>query len=849
VTELIAVLRGALAGRYDVQRELGRGGMATVFLADDLKHGRPVAIKVLHPEIAAGLGSDRFLREIQIAARLQHPHILPLYDSGTAGTFLYYVMPFVEGESLRDRLHREKQLSFEETLRISTEVANALAYAHSRGVVHRDIKPENILLSAGTAVVADFGIARAAASAAEAEQLTQTGTIVGTPAYMSPEQATGSEVDGRSDEYSLACVTYEMLVGSPPFTGPNARAVMARHSIAEVSPPSIVRSTLPDTAEDAILRALAKAPADRFPTTALFAEALARSSQVSGHSRWTTSVRAQPIPSRSPIPRSVYAALGGALVLAAGWFGVQAFRRSGTTGAASGGGGLDPRRIAVLYFDDLSQGGELGPLAAGLTESLIRELARVQGLQVTSRNGVVQFRGARATPDSIGRALRVGTLVEGSVARSGDRLRVTVALVNATSGALFGDTTIDRPRGELFQLQDDVSQDVAFMLRRQLGEEVQLAEARAGTQSVKAWELVQDARQRSDAAERRLAAGDTTMAARLLAESDSLLAQAAALDQHWVAPLVQRGWLAKQRLELVGTFDKAVYATGTARGIALADQALKLAPGDADALALRGTMRYWRFVLNLSSDTTEVGQLLSRAEADLRAAVAADPKHAAAWAMLSHLLMRKSETAEGKLAALRAYEADPYASDAEHILWRLFGASLYLQEAFPQRAEFRRLPARAVCAPGAETRHRARVAPARRAGFALPAQPARLPAPARHAVRRDGTFARGPRGQRAAGGDARARRCHGRSVPRSGLPGGHLPQPGRGPRRIAAPRGRLPRNQSAGSHDDAERRHLVVAGRARGPAIQGADRSLTSLEPGMGLAVASTPQLGIVPGH
>src|SRR2546427_617634 len=296
--DLLAVLRDALADRYAVERELGRGGMATVFLAEDLKHRRPVAIKVLHPELAAAVGADRFLREIEIAARLQHPHILPLYDSGTAAGFLYYVMPYVEGESLRDRLEREKQLSLEDTLRIGGEVAGALAYAHSHGVVHRDIKPENVMLSGSTAVVADFGIARAVTAAGDARQLTQTGTVIGTPAYMSPEQATGSaEIDGRSDQYSLACVVYEMLVGEPPFTGPTPQAVMARHSLDAVSPPSIVRATIPDATEDAILRALSKVPADRFATAALYAEALQQPSAITGPMRRGT--RPVPAPGRS----------------------------------------------------------------------------------------------------------------------------------------------------------------------------------------------------------------------------------------------------------------------------------------------------------------------------------------------------------------------------------------------------------------------------------------------------------------------------------------------------------------------------------------------------------------------
>ena len=224
--DTLDLLRSVLAGRYTVERELGRGGMATVYLAHDVKHGRNVAIKVLRPELAAALGTERFLREIQIAAGLHHPHILPLYDSGELASaegppILYYVMPYVEGESLRDRLRREKQLPLADALQITREVGTALAYAHSRGVIHRDIKPENIMLDVGQAVVADFGIARAVA-AAGGENLTETGMSLGTASYMSPEQATASEVDGRSDVYSLGCVLYEMLAGEPPYTGPNA---------------------------------------------------------------------------------------------------------------------------------------------------------------------------------------------------------------------------------------------------------------------------------------------------------------------------------------------------------------------------------------------------------------------------------------------------------------------------------------------------------------------------------------------------------------------------------------------------------------------------------------------------
>ncbi|MGH7676429.1 MAG: serine/threonine-protein kinase, partial [Gemmatimonadales bacterium] len=268
-------LRRALAGRYTVERELGRGGMAVVFLAQDQKHHRRVAVKVLRPELAAGLGPDRFLREIQIGAGLSHPHILPLFDSGQAGGSLYCVMPYVEGESLRDRLVREGPLPLADAMRIAGQVASALAYAHGRGVVHRDVKPENILLSGGEAVVADFGIARAI-SAAGGDHLTQTGIAMGTPAYMSPEQALGSgEVDGRSDIYSLGCVLYEMLAGAPPFRGATAQAVLAGHFATPAPSVRAMRDAVPEAVERAIVAALAKDPADRFATAADLAAALA----------------------------------------------------------------------------------------------------------------------------------------------------------------------------------------------------------------------------------------------------------------------------------------------------------------------------------------------------------------------------------------------------------------------------------------------------------------------------------------------------------------------------------------------------------------------------------------------
>ena len=288
-------LTDALGHHYTMERELGRGGMATVFLARDVKHDRPVAVKVLRPEVAAVLGTEPFLREIKLAAPLAHPHILPLHDSGEAAGFLYYVMPYVEGESLRDKIAREKQLPVEDAVRIGREVADALHYAHGRDVIHRDIKPENILLQSGHAVVADFGIARAI-SAAGGDNITETGLVFGTPTYMSPEQGAGDrDLDGRSDIYSLGCVVYEMLVGQPPFSGPTSDSIVRQHIISPPPAVSTLRPGTPAELIEALEQALAKAPADRHPTAAAFAAALTRSTG-SSHARPARSRRAHNLP-------------------------------------------------------------------------------------------------------------------------------------------------------------------------------------------------------------------------------------------------------------------------------------------------------------------------------------------------------------------------------------------------------------------------------------------------------------------------------------------------------------------------------------------------------------------------
>jgi eukaryotic-like serine/threonine-protein kinase len=712
VADVLEHLRSALGDRYDVERLLGEGGMATVFLAKDLRHGRQVAIKTLRAELAASIGADRFLREIQLAANLQHPNILTLYDSGDAHGVLYYVMPFVEGESLRGRLNREQQLPLYDAVRLTRESAEGLAYAHGHGVVHRDIKPENILLQNNHALVADFGIARALDAAGE--KLTQTGMAVGTPHYMSPEQALGSDhADGRSDIYSLGCVLYELLAGQPPFDGPNSRAIMARHSMEQIPSLQIVRQSVPDELEDAVFQSLEKTPADRYQTMAEFADVLADLEPTLAtrrtSSRGVQAVRRNSRTTRGNMPAveapdaaSTEAATtatapvirtsritpfamakgirfwSAAGVVAVAALGIGIWRLKGHGAAGTGAAedlSLDKNRIAVMYFENRGLADSLGYLADGLTEALIHELSGVKGLQVISRNGVAPFRHTTVTTDSIGRALKSGTLVQGTVAQSGDRLRVSVSLVNSSNGEEIASQTVERPKSEIFALQDDVAKEVSLFLRQRLGQEIELDQVRVGTSNTKAWELLQRAGGLSKDLEPLLASGDTAAAARHLAQADSLLAQAEKLDTNWTAAPIERGWLAYHQTDLISTFDKTYYSTWTQKGLEHADRALQLKPKDPDGLELKGTLEYLRWLLNLEPDPSAATKLVSGAEADLRAAVTAKPTAAWAWTVLSHLMIGQGQTAEAKLAALRSYEADPYLSSAKQTLYRLYTTS------------------------------------------------------------------------------------------------------------------------------------------------------------------------------
>jgi len=469
-------LTSALAGRYAIERELARADMATIYLARDLKHDRQVAIKVLPPEVAAALGGERFLREIDIAGRLQHPNILMMLDWGEADGLLYYVMPYAEGESLAGRLEREGQLPFEDALQIGREVASALTYAHTQGVIHRDIKPANIMLTGGHAMVMAFGIGKELEAGAEG--LTETGMIVGTPAYMSPEQGLGErDIDGRTDVYALGSVLYEMLVGEPPYTGPTAQAILAKRVSDPIPSARRIRETIPVEVDAAIEKSLAQDPNDRFATAEEFATAIAPGSTL-GDTPSSQAVR--PLPT---VHRPLFTALIAVTVIIAAIVGLRSL---------AGGGVPDRITLAVLPFQTVGVA-EDEFFAEGMTVELADRLGRLEGVSVVGRSGEVGASFGDMTPTEIGDAIGAEYILSGTIrwATASDgisRVRINPQLVRSADEERVWGEPYDGSLTDVFTLQADVAERVAEALNITLvaGEEGELR--RAPTENLAAWQ-------------------------------------------------------------------------------------------------------------------------------------------------------------------------------------------------------------------------------------------------------------------------------------------------------------------------------------------------------------------------
>ncbi len=451
----LAELGSALADRYRLERELGAGGMATVYLAEDLKHRRKVAVKVLRPDLAAALGPERFLREITIAVNLQHPHILPLHDSGEADGFLYYVMPFVDGISLRDKLTRDGELPIPDAVRILRDLADAMAHAHSQGVVHRDIKPENIMLSGRHALVTDFGVAKAVTEATGRHSLTTAGVALGTPAYMAPEQAAADpHVDHRADIYAFGVVAYELLTGQPPFTAPTPQALLSAQVTMTPQPVTAHRPSIPPALAGLVMKCLEKKPADRYQSAD---ELIPQLEAVLTPSGGTT-----PTATRA-VPRVSNRLLAGGVVVLAVLLGLG-YWRFGRAAGGDGGAGAEARTVAVLATPTAEDSTQW--FADGIVQTLEGKLLAVPGLEIHSSTSLAATKARELPPEEIGRRLHVANLLSVTVARNGGTLRVSAQLLRTSDGRVeWASAPIVAPVGEIFAVQDSLAVRTVAALR------------------------------------------------------------------------------------------------------------------------------------------------------------------------------------------------------------------------------------------------------------------------------------------------------------------------------------------------------------------------------------------------
>lgn len=638
---ILTALSGALEGRFVIGARLGVGGMANVYQATDLRHDRTVAIKVLQPELVHQFGSERFVREIRIISHLNHPNIIGLIDSGLTApgelpALPYYVMEFVEGESLRERIMREGPLPLEDSVRIAAEVADALHFAHQRGVVHRDVKPANILLQAGHAVVGDFGVARTQSVSGITDS--SGGFAIGTPAYMSPEQWDGNPTDARSDIYGLGCVVYEMLCGVPPFDGPSAQVIAARHRTQPMPPVRTVRPSVPVAVEQAIERALAKQPADRFQSVMEF-----RSQLVSAV---TTPLPAPVVPRRSGGRMALALAL--LAVAVAGWLLLRPDNPPPLTS------------VAVLAFEDQSTDGALASVARSLTSELTMALGQIDELTVPSAARVESMAGRPF--DEVVKALRTGTVVTGSVVGTPDAAEFRYQLVDGQTGVGYAYHRWVPSEPATPELLGGSVERMVRAIRRSLGEELNQQAQRARIGNVEARIATQRAERLRAHAGDLTARRDTSGARFMLQEADSLLAAAEQMEPRSALPPVRRAWVGYNLSFLSGP-DTARAGQVLRAGLSHADEALRRDPASAEALEVRGSLRHMYLVrIPQSADT-----MLSMAEDDFRRALASDGTLSLAWLGLGQVLQRRGLVEEAAAAIRRAGSYDGFLLASQRI--------------------------------------------------------------------------------------------------------------------------------------------------------------------------------------
>jgi TolB-like protein len=671
--DLRTQLQAGLGASYTLERELGRGGMATVFLAQDLKHDRPVALKVLHPELANSLGPERFLREIKLAARLQHPHILTVLDSGETAGRLWFTMPFVEGESLRDRLRRERQLPVDDALRIAREAAQALQYAHSHGVIHRDIKPENLLLTDdGNTLVADFGIARGLTSGSD-DKLTETGLVVGTPAYMSPEQASGDRgLDARSDVYSLAAVLYEMLAGEPPFSGATTQAMLVRRLTEPPPSARTVRSNVPESADQAIRKSLSPVAADRFGTMAQFAQALQGAAATApaeptvitaptttpAAPAATTRTAETPV-RRRKVPVAATALLVGILI---GLGVLFAWRRASSHGTSADAG---PARVAVLPFENLGDSAD-AYFAAGVSDAVRGKLTELSQLQVIARGSSMQYAGSRKTPREIAVELGVPYLLTGTVrwAKNPDgtsRVQVSPELVEVSgqgaASSKWGQS-FEAPLTDVFKLQADIAGQVAQAMRVALPGAAQERLAEAPTKNPEAY----DAFLRARAATGGGASNGPPELRRAIPQYEEAVRLDSTFAQAWAELAVNQVLLYANSIPSPELGKEA---------LAAANRAIALDPRGAS-----GHVALGRYYLTVDADA-------ARAATELEMARTAAPGDATVLAVLCLVNRSLSQYEKALEYARAAYKLDPRSSNRpRELAWTLLWMR-HLAEARP----------------------------------------------------------------------------------------------------------------------------------------------------------------------